>query len=79
MEVTQQEKHEEKARGSFQDNNQKVESPAGGKISDTTIEDSDMNGVTTAKQITEIEGAKNYQNTSTKSSEVNSEHAINMN
>ena len=79
MEVTQQEKHEEKVVGSFEDKNTDKGTVPQGNISDTTIEDSNMNGVTTAKQMTEKEGLKTYQNTSTKSSEKNNEHAINMN
>lgn len=77
MEITTQEKHEKKVVGSFTEHNTKVGAPAGGNISDTTVEDSHMNGVGTAKQSTE-EG-QNYKNTSTKSSERTGEHAINMN
>jgi len=67
MEITTQEKHEKKVVGSYKSNNTKVAHPNGGNISDTTIEDSNMNGAGTAKQSTE-EG-QNYKNTSTKSSE----------
>ena len=77
MEITTQEKHEKKVVGSYKSNNTKVAHPNGGNISDTTIEDSNMNGVGTAKQSTE-EG-QIYKNTSTKSSEQSGEHAINMN
>ena len=77
MEIATQEKKEEKIVGSLPENNSKVGRVPGGNISDTTVEDSNMNAITTAKQSTE--GQKNYQNTSTKSSERNSEHAINMN
>ena len=77
MEITTQEKHEKKVVGSYKSNDAKVPNPNGGNISDTTIEDSNMNVVGTAKQSTE-EG-QNYKNTSTKSSEQSGEHAINMN
>jgi len=49
MEITAQEKHEKKVVGSYKSNNTKVAHPNGGNISDTTIEDSNMNGVGTAK------------------------------
>ena len=79
MEVTQQEKHEKKVVGSIEEINTDKGTVPQGNNSDTTIEDSNMNGVTTAKQMTEMEGQKTYQNTSTKSSLQNNEHAINMN
>ena len=51
------------------------------KISDRTIEESNINAgttVTTANQATEKDGPKNGSHTSTKSSEENNEHDVKM-
>jgi hypothetical protein len=64
MEITQQEKYAKKVVGSYEEQNGVIEEAPRGNISDTTIEDSNMNGLTK-------EGKKeNNQlgNTSTKSS-----------
>ena len=72
MEMSQQEIYENKATGSFEEQNVVCTETPQGNISDAKTT------VTTANQGTEKDGPKNYSHTSTKSSEENYEHDVKM-
>jgi hypothetical protein len=78
MEKAQPEEYEKKVGGFFQKSNRIIPVSCPGNTSDTTIEDSNMNGVGTTLELTENRPQKNYYNTPTQSSENNEPQDVMM-